>query len=135
VIIAVFAAAGALPDIDFLLPLEHRGPSHSLFAACLTLGLAWALVRNLRLSIAVAAAYASHSLLDWLGEDSWSPMGVMILWPLSHEYYVSGIDLFAAVNRRYWTPGFWRGNAVAVLREIVILGPVVWLIRRGARRG
>ena len=127
VIILVFAVAGALPDIDFLLPLQHRGPSHSLFTACLALGLGWAVTQDLRLSIAAAAAYASHPLLDWLGEDTWSPMGVMMFWPVSHEYYVSGVDLFAAVNRRYWMPGFWRGNAAAVLREIVILGPVVLL--------
>src|SRR5687767_10692174 len=97
--LVVFAVAGVLPDIDFLLPLQHRGPSHSLIAALATLGVAWGLVRNLRLAIAVAAAYASHTLLDWLGEDTWSPMGVMVLWPFSHQYYVSGVDLFAAVNR------------------------------------
>ena len=91
------------------------------------------------LATAVGAAYLTHVLLDWLGEDSGPPSGIMALWPFTHHYYVSGLDLFAGVDRRYWLPGFWRNNATSVLREIAILAPVtgfVWLVAcrpRGTR--
>lgn len=138
--LALFAIAGMLPDLDFLLPIQHRGPSHSITAAALAFVVSFAVLHvrgaqraSLRLAAAVAAAYLSHTLLDWLGEDSSSPRGLMALWPFSQTYYISGIDLFSAVNRRYWIPGFWRGNAIAAVREVAILGPAVWLIRQARR--
>ena len=135
----LFAAAGMLPDIDFLLPVQHRGPTHSLTAAALAFAAALIVMRlrapqhrfgsrwNVRLAAAIGIAYASHTLLDWLGQDTWSPMGIMALWPWSTAYYVSNLDVFAAVDRRYWTAGFWSRNALAVVREVAILGPMAWL--------
>lgn len=138
--LALFAVVGMLPDVDFLLPIQHRGPSHSLAAAGLAFGVALAVLargrgatRHLRVAAAVGAAYLSHTVLDWLGEDTWSPMGIMALWPFSNAFYVSGLDLFHAVNRRYWLPGFWQGNAIAVLREVVILGPLAFISASSGR--
>ena len=74
------------------------------------------------------------TLLDWLGADSSTPRGVMALWPLATTYYVSGLDVFDNISRRYWLPGFWRHNTVAVVRELLLLGPVAalggWFSRR-----
>ena len=131
--LAVCAVAGALPDVDFLLPMRHRGASHGLGAALLAGLLAVALTGRqpatgrARTGIAVALAYASHTLLDWLGADSSSPRGLMALWPVSSAYYISGLDLFNAVDRRYWLPGFWARNTVTLLREVALLGPVAAL--------
>ena len=127
------ALAGTLADIDFLLPLPHRGPTHSVGAAlvvCLAV-LAFRRRRAIdrRPAAALALAYGSHVLLDWLGKDTWTPHGLMVLWPLTDTFYSSGWDVFAEINRRYWQPGFWRSNLLAVLREIAILTPpalVVW---------
>lgn len=141
-VLALFAIVGMVPDLDFLLPIQHRGPSHSIAAAALAFAVTLVVLSrrgmrgvSLRLAAAVGAAYLSHTLLDWLGEDSSSPRGLMALWPVSHAYYISGLDLFDAVNRRYWMPGFWRGNTIAVLREVAILGPAAWLAlkARGSR--
>lgn len=139
-ILATFAIVGVLPDFDFLLPLQHRGPSHSIGAAAIAFGVAllalefiWPTRHRFRLAIAIGAACLSHTLLDWLGEDTWAPAGIMALWPFSQTFYVSGLDVFNAVNRRYWEPGFWRGNTIAVIREIAILGPVTalsWYVAR-----
>lgn len=139
--LVLFAIAGTLPDLDFLLPIRHRGPSHSIAAAALVFVAAFVALRvreagrtSLQLAAAVGAACLSHTLLDWLGEDTSSPRGLMALWPFSNAFYVSGLDVFNAVDRRYWMPGFWRGNAIAAAREIAILGPVTWLTwtsRRG----
>ena len=133
------ALAGALPDIDFLLPLRHRGPSHSVGAAVLiataTLALSGPLrgAARWRTAAAVGVAYLSHALLDWLGADSSTPRGLMALWPVSHTYYVSGVDLFNAVDRRYWLPGFWTRNLVALARELAILGPLAAISVSAAR--
>jgi len=47
----------------------------------------------------------------------------MALWPLTSAYYVSDLNIFNAVDRRYWLPGFWRRNGIALLRELSIHGP------------
>ncbi len=138
---AVCAVAGTLPDLDFLLPLQHRGPTHSVGAAVLVFAGAAVLLalrarrdESWRTAAAVALAYASHVLLDWLGADSSTPRGVLALWPVSDVFYVSGLDLFNAVDRRYWTPGFWTRNALALARELVILGPLAAISVSAGRR-
>lgn len=142
-ILVTFAVVGTLPDFDFLLPIQHRGPSHSVTAAAgafvvalLLLEFVWPTRHRFRLAVAVGAAYLSHIVLDWLGEDTWSPNGIMALWPFSQTFYISGLDVFNSVNRRYWVAGFWRDNTIAVIREIVVLGPIAalaWVVSR--RRG
>ncbi|HXG55991.1 MAG TPA: metal-dependent hydrolase [Vicinamibacterales bacterium] len=135
---AVCAVAAALPDIDFLLPLPHRGPTHSIAAAVIVCAATLALVAagkgRARIASAVGLAVLSHVLLDWLGEDSSAPRGVMALWPLTSAYYVSDLNLFHAVDRRYWLPGFWWRNTVAISRESLILGPVAILAALTAKR-
>lgn len=133
----VFAAA---PDLDILFG-SHRTVSHSVGGAVLA-GTAAALVaprlgaRAFRAGLTCGAAWGSHVLLDWLGKDSRAPHGIMALWPFSHDYYSSGVDLFAEVSRRWWIPEqFIFGNLQSVARELAVLGPVVlaaWLlVRRG----
>jgi membrane-bound metal-dependent hydrolase YbcI (DUF457 family) len=140
-LLAACAAAAAVADADFLLPIRHRGASHSVGAAVIA-GLAtyaWmklvAVHRNpARLGFALAAAYGTHVLFDWLGADSSVPRGLMALWPFSTSFFISDADLFNSVDRRYWLPGFGRRIAVALVREMAILGPLVaaafWWNRR-----
>ncbi len=132
-----FALVGMFPDIDLLFGW-HSGPTHSIGAALIA-GLAtWALVsargrERFVLPLAVFAAYASHVLLDWLAEDATPPLGVMALWPFSHEYFMSPVSIMPAISRRYWLPGFFAHNLRAVLFEIAVLGPIaaiVWVARR-----
>lgn len=94
-LIAAAAMAAAIPDMDDLsaylwgLPTTsvyaHRGAAHSLFAA-LVVGLIAALfhralrARPLTAGVVVAAAMASHGLLDMM-TDSGRP--VAYLWPVS----------------------------------------------------
>lgn len=131
-----FAVAGAAADLDLLLPMQHRGASHSIGAALLVLGIAagWRWLgrtrTSSRLSMGLAAAYGSHVLLDWLGADGATPRGVMALWPFSHAFYISRLDVFLSVDRRYWLPGFWWGTILAVSRELLVLAPIAWLASR-----
>jgi inner membrane protein len=122
-----------LPDVDLLIG-GHRGPSHSLTAALLV-GVAVLIVsREKRLALASAVAYASHVLLDWLGSDTSSPIGIMALWPFTRDYYQSQVHLFDSVSRRYWLPEFWTHNFRAVGWELVVLLPLAWIGRVVAGR-
>ena len=67
--------------------------------------MAVAVTRRPRWGAAVALAWASHILLDWLSNDTRPPLGVMALWPFTREYYKAGIEIFPPVSRRYWLAG------------------------------
>jgi hypothetical protein len=132
-----FAALGVAADLDLLVG-THRGPSHSVGALLLVGLVAWALLRGRvgggRVAVASAAAYGSHILLDWLGSDTSPPIGLLALWPFSSAYYAAPWQIFLAVSRRVHQPElFWRPNALALARELLILGPVVAVVGYGRR--
>jgi len=138
----LFAAIGMAPDLDLLVGL-HRMYFHSLGAALIVMLAAMALTRSsvsgashahgttgansTIVGLACGAAYASHILLDWLGDDATPPIGLMALWPISADYYQSSLHLFMSTTRRY-RPGFWMQNATAVAYEIGMLLPVTAVI-------
>jgi membrane-bound metal-dependent hydrolase YbcI (DUF457 family) len=136
----LFAALGALPDIDLVFG-AHSGPTHSLGATAIVGLMTFALARHLgagharRLALACAAAYASHVLLDWLGTDASPPLGVMALWPLSQAHYESDVHVFMAISRRYYQGwAFAEQNVRAVCLELVILVPILALVGRFRHR-
>jgi inner membrane protein len=137
--VAFFVAAGVAADLD-LLAGAHSGPTHSLGTAVIVGALVWiwgGRFAGRRFALAIAAAYASHTLLDWLGSDTRVPVGIMALWPFSRDYYESSLHVFMAISRRYWLPEFWTYNLRALVRELVILLPLVAavvLFRRRAGR-
>jgi len=135
------ALAATVPDLDILFGM-HRTGTHSIAAALIAAAVAWLTVRRrtgfaLVVALTIGSAYASHALLDWLGKDSSMPPGLMVLWPFSTRFYISGVDLFGEVSRRYWKPDeFIVGNLLAVAREMLILGPVAlvaWMLRSKPR--
>jgi hypothetical protein len=124
---AWFALLGALPDADLLLG-AHRAISHSLGAAVIVGLAAAALTREGRVALAAALAYGSHALLDWLSEDTSVPLGVMGLWPLTTDYYLSSTAVFDSIWRKKETPDFWEHNLKAIGRELLILGPLLGIV-------
>jgi inner membrane protein len=125
----LWALLGAAPDLDLLFG-AHSTYTHSIgaVAATFVVVLLWRRGRQIRVALACAAAVASHVVLDWLGTDTTPPLGVMALWPFTREFYQSPFFLFMAISRRWWLPGFYTQNAVAAVRELVILTPIVALI-------
>ena len=128
----VFAGLGVLPDVDIVVEGTHRLYTHSIAAVGLigllaALGLRAAGFRvsdagsRRALVIAATAAYASHLLLDWLGDDRSVPIGIRALWPFSGTYFQSDLRWFPPVERRYWLPGFWTANLRAIGWEIATL--------------
>jgi inner membrane protein len=140
--VLLFGALGMAADLDLLIG-AHSGPTHGVGAALLVGAAAWMFVGGrsrpkgrLIVALSCAFAYGSHILLDWLGSDSTAPIGIMALWPFSREYYESGLHVFMAVSRRYWQPEvFWRQNAAALARELIILVPVLAAVVFARRTG
>ena len=135
---ALLAAIAIAPDLDLLVG-THRGASHSVGAAVIA-GLSAALLLGpgrVRWGLAAALAWGSHVLLDWLSNDTRPPLGIMALWPFTHDYYKAGIEIFPPVSRRYWESRFWLYNLRAIVAEMLMLGPVTgfvwWWSRRRAR--
>ena len=125
-------AAAVAPDLDILAG-SHRTYTHSVGGVVATGLVAWLVLRSrvrapLSAAAAIAAAHASHLSLDWLGKDTSRPPGLMILWPFSDRFYMSGVDLFGEVSRRYWLlDEFILGNLKAVAWEMVVLVPVLFV--------
>ena len=92
----------------------------------------------MRVAVAIGLAYGTHVLFDWLGADSSAPRGLVAFWPWSSEYFISDLNVFDSVDRRYWLEGFWQRNLIAVTRELVILMPIVvlsgWVALKRDRR-
>jgi inner membrane protein len=130
-----------LPDVDLLFG-AHSGPTHGVGAVGAVVLVVWAVATRRggggnpgRMALACGAAYGSHILFDWLGTDTSAPIGIMALWPLTREYFDSGIHVFMAVSRRYWQPDiFWRQNLLALVRELLILVPLLVIIHRARAR-
>jgi hypothetical protein len=134
--LALCAIAGVLPDIDFAWG-GHNRETHSIGAAVIAGLVVWAWKRNARLALAVGLSWGSHVLFDWLGSDDTPPLGVMALWPLSSNFYFADAYVFEAISRRYWLDNFYTHNGWAVIKEILILGPILAVIigvRSRARR-
>lgn len=117
-------------DLDLIVGW-HSGGTHSVGAAAIA-GIIAAVWRwpiagsRWRIGLAAFAAWATHPLLDALAPDSSPPYGVMAFWPVSHQYFITGLSIFMPIWR---SPGSLRAithDIIAVAREIVILAPVVW---------
>ena len=135
-IACVAAAVG--PDVDILFR-SHRTYGHSIGAACVAGVIAGLIARRrghrpFAIGVTIAVAYGTHLLLDWLGKDTALPYGLMGLWPFSSRFYISGVNLFPEVSRRYWKPEeFIVGNFKTVGWESLVLAPVValaWWMRQ-----
>ncbi len=129
-----YAAIGAAPDLD-LLAGSHSTYTHSVGAVGLAFLVALGVTRRPRVASAIAAAWASHLLLDWLGNDTRPPIGIMALWPFSREHYQSSFFVFDAISRRYWLlEQFVWLNVKAAVKEVLILGPMtglaLWIAKR-----
>ena len=132
----------ALPDIDWIHPPWHRGPTHSIGAVAI-ITLAAAGVTRLatgrtrwRDALLCGLAYASHIFMDWLGEDPTLNPGVAALWPLSDQMFISGLNLFRSTRRlEVLAPEQILHNFITLVQEILILGPIlIWLLLRRKKR-
>jgi len=126
----VFGCAAVAPDVDFLFH-SHRTATHSVTAVLLVFVVTLA-VRgrpHANFAAALAGAVASHLLLDWVSDDPVSPTGIMLLWPLSREYFSPPAAVFLSIRKDLSQPGAYAHNAFAVMRELLILLPIAGVVR------
>jgi hypothetical protein len=138
----LIAVLSILPDLDFLVGLLfgdiesfHNNLSHSLL-----IGLPVALVASCIMYLwyrshfwvwfAVSLiAYDLHAILDLFSGER----GVMLLWPVIQDRFVSPIRLFYGVQ---WGLGFFTPwHLVTILSETLFLIFVLFLIDRLEKRG
>ena len=135
--VGILAMLGMAADLDLLVHW-HSGPTHSVGAAAIAGIVAamwrWPIARTRGLVAAAAfAAWATHPLLDSLAPDTSPPIGVMAFWPLTTRYFISGLDVFMPIWR---APGNLKAvshDILAVVREIVILAPIVYVVWKTGR--
>ena len=142
-LILTCAFIAAAPDLDLLVPGEHRTFTHSLFAVGLVLLVTWAITRAVaaradwRVAIACALAVASHLLTDYFSVDTGTPSGLQLLWP-GGQWFKSDWALFLGTERfAPFSPFAMATNARALMRELLVLGPVcllAWQLRRRRQR-
>jgi membrane-bound metal-dependent hydrolase YbcI (DUF457 family) len=128
----------AAPDLDWLRPGFHRGPTHSIGFAVLATLVAAAVTKpatgkvNWRIALMCGLAYATHILMDWLGEDPTVRPGVAALWPFSDKLFMSGWGLFRSTQGdNPFGPTQFPHNVRTLIQETLILGPILlWLLWR-----
>ena len=126
--VAILVAVGIAPDIDLLWG-RHSRETHSVGAALIVAAVAawqhWPVASTrLRVFLAVLLAWFSHPMLDAFSSDTSIPIGVQLWWPLSLDFYSTGLDWFGPISRRYWLDNFWTINLTSIAREIAFLAPV-----------
>jgi len=90
--VSLLFLASVLPDIDLLLGLEHRGPTHSLILyAIMFVPVFWLYGKRV---VPVFGALAQHSLLG----DLWAGGSVQALWPVVSEWYGLQVGMTSVLN-------------------------------------
>lgn len=137
------ALMAALPDADLLIFDWHRTATHSITATALVFIVTAVVTGKVtgrpawRWAAALAAAHATHLLLDWLAIDPRPPSGIQLFWPFSREFYISRLDIFPGTERRIFRQGALLLNARSAMWELLIMGPIsaaAWWVRRGRGR-
>jgi membrane-bound metal-dependent hydrolase YbcI (DUF457 family) len=138
------SVAAVAPDLDLLFRFvdgrnHHQAETHSIGAAILA-GLFVALVgrvagwaRAAALGLVTALGWLTHPLLDYFGNDTHPPIGLMALWPFDRGFFKSPFIVFMDIGRTLdWETV--RHNVIAVSWESLVLMPFLaaagWLARR-----
>ena len=123
---AVAVAVSTMPDADELLPLDHRGPTHTVWfvAACAlaasSLGaVAGPAVGRPAALPAVAGVAVGLSLVSHLLADIVTPMGVRPFYPLSSWHH--SLEVTPARNPRANAALFGLGSAALLAGQAVAL--------------
>lgn len=122
----VAVAFSTLPDADELLPIDHRGPTHTVWfvagVATLTAAVGWvvgwAVGRPFVLAGVVGGATAL-SLTSHLLADSITPMGVRPFYPVSMWHH--SFDVTPAKNPRANTTMLGFGALFALLCQAAVV--------------
>ena len=124
---AVAVACATLPDADELLPIDHRGPTHTVwFVAVVSVivaaagGLLGASIGRPGTVALIVGSAAGLSLSSHLLADSITPMGIRPFYPLSRWHH--SFDVIPAANPRANTTMLGVGISFAALCQVIAFG-------------
>lgn len=144
---AMVTGAALAPDLDLLFGFvdgrnHHQAETHSIGAALIAgvlVGLVariagWA--NPMALAAVVTAGWLTHPLLDYFGNDTHPPIGIMAFWPFDRGHYKAPWIVFMDIGRTLdWRTV--RHNTVAITWELMALTPLLgaagWLVQRRYR--
>lgn len=120
--------------------------THSLTAVVVVTAAAWLIARRTDrrtapsvMAIVCGLAFSSHLAMDWIGGDTKQPAGIQLLWPFSDAWFISSWGVFGATSLgRFFWPETMLSNALTILRELLIVGPLAyaaWVMKQRAQRG
>ncbi len=122
----VAVSLSTLPDLDEFLPIDHRGPTHTIWFAASVGLLATALGGIVGFAIgrpvvvaAVVGGAATLAIVSHLLADVITPMGVRPFYPLSTWHY--SFDITPAKNPRANTTMLGVGIAFSALCQAFVL--------------
>jgi inner membrane protein len=125
---AVAVSCATLPDVDERLPIDHRGPTHTVWfvlagsvIVAAVGGLAGASIGRPGTFAATFGLAAALSLGSHLLADSITPMGIRPLAPLSERHY--SFDVTPAANPRANGAMLAVGLLSVLCCQAVVLGP------------
>ena len=125
----VAVACATIPDADELLPIDHRGPTHTVWfvaSGSVAVAVAGGLLSSLssigqpETIAAVAGVAAALSLSSHLLADSITPMGIQPFYPISSWHH--SFDVIPAANPRANTTMLGAGIVFALLCQLVVFG-------------
>jgi len=127
------------PDLDLLHLSIHRTVTHSITAVAVVTIIAAAVTGwvtskvDWRIAITCGAAYATHLLLDYFGNDPNIPSGIQLLWPFSSDWFISSWKIFPGTEREdFFTARSMIANAKVIMFELLTMGPIAFAL--GVRR-
>lgn len=122
----VVVAFSTLPDADELLPIDHRGPTHTVWFVVLVALLAAAAGALFGLAVgrplvlaALVGGSTALSLTSHLLADSITPMGVRPFYPISMWHH--SFDVTPAKNPRANTTMLGVGTLFALLCQAIVI--------------
>ena len=129
---------GGLADADFFVAyftknpvLQHHYFTHSIPFALLIGLLAYVFLRwilkmkdALKMSLLVTLIYGSHLFLDYFTHDGSRPIGIPLLWPLTHKHFMAPVEVFMSIHRGGMEHLFGAHNWEALIREFFIMAPL-----------
>jgi membrane-bound metal-dependent hydrolase YbcI (DUF457 family) len=128
---AACAVLAAAPDLDLLSGAVHRTVTHSLTAVAVVTVVAGLAAAGrsrsaVRIALMCGAAYATHLLLDLTAVDQLPPKGIQLLWPFSHDWFITNWMIFRPTERRHVLSvlAIVR-NAKAGAQEIAVMAPIL----------
>ena len=114
-------------ELTTLLPIDHRGPTHTVWfvlggaaIVAAVAGIAGAAIGRPGAVAATGGIAAALSLGSHLLADSITPMGIRPLYPLSAWHH--SFDITPAANPRANTTMLGVGTSFALLCQVIALG-------------